>query len=188
MSSPSADMDAAGIGNLSAPPPMTGRDGRGLVVPHRPALAGDRVRHVGDAVALVVAETPQAALDAAELVAVEYEELPAVTSAEAALEADAPQLWPEAPGNVAIDWAGSGSGCANEAEVERILSEGAHRVRIRVVNQRIAGVPLEPRGATAAFDPASRPLHAPCRLAGRRTAQGAARGDHWASSRERSAC
>jgi carbon-monoxide dehydrogenase large subunit len=151
----SDDMNAAGIGNLSAPPPMTGRDGQGLVVPHRPALAGDRVRHVGDAVALVLAETPQAALDAAELVAVEYAELPAATSSEGALEADAPQLWPEASGNVAIDWPGPVPGATNEADVERILSEAAHRVRIRVVNQRVAGVPLEPRGATAAFDPAS---------------------------------
>src|SRR5687768_4513630 len=77
----SEDMTAAGVGNLSAPPPMRGRGGRALAVPHRPALAGDRVLHVGDAVALVVAETPQAALDAAELVAVEYEALPSVTSA-----------------------------------------------------------------------------------------------------------
>jgi len=151
----SDDMDAAGIGNVSAPPPMTGRDGRRLVVPHRPALSGDCVRHVGDAVALVVAETPQEALDAAELVAVEYEVLPAATSSEAALEADARQIWPGAPSNVALDWPGPVPDAANEAEVERILSEAAHRVRIEVVNQRIAGVPLEPRGATAAFDPAS---------------------------------
>jgi carbon-monoxide dehydrogenase large subunit len=149
------DMQAAAIGNLSAPPPMTGRDGRSLIVPFRPALAGDRVRHVGDAVALVVAETPQAALDAAELVAIEYEELPAATSSEAVLAAEARQLWPEAAGNVAIDWPGPVPDATNEAEVERILHEAAHRVRIKVVNQRVAGVPLEPRGATASFDPAS---------------------------------
>src|SRR5688500_4764382 len=149
------DMEAAGIGNLSAPPPMTGRGGRALIVPHRPALAADRVLHVGDAVALVVAETPQAALDAAELVAVEYEELPALASSEAALRPDAPQLWPEAPGNIAIDWAGPVPDEQNEAEVARILGEAPHRIRIKVVNQRVAGVPLEPRGATASFDPAS---------------------------------
>ena len=151
----SDDMDAAGIGSLSLPPPMTGRDGRMLAAPRRPALAGERVLHVGDAVALVVAETPQAALDAAELVEIEYEELPSVTDTETAVETDAPQLWPEAPGNIAIDWAGPVPDAANEAEVERIFAGSAHRVRLRLVNQRIAGVPMEPRGATARFDPQS---------------------------------
>jgi carbon-monoxide dehydrogenase large subunit len=149
------DMEAAGIGNLSAPPPMTGRGRRALAVPHRPVLAPERVLHVGDAIALVVADTPQAALDAAELVAVEYEALPALASSAAALDPDAPQLWPEAPGNIAIDWAGPVPDERNEAEVARILGDAPHRIRIRVVNQRVAGVPLEPRGATASFDPAS---------------------------------
>lgn len=149
------DMDAAGIGSLSAAPPMTGRDGRGLVVPRRPALVSDLVRHVGDAVALVIAETPTAALDAAELVAVTYEELPAVTNAEAALNADATQVWPEAPGNIAIDWPGPVPDATNDAEVDRILNAAQHRISIKVVNQRVAGVPMEPRGATATFDETS---------------------------------
>ena len=172
----SKDMDAAGIGNLSVPPPMTGREGQKLAVPHRPALAAERVLHVGDAVALVVAETPQAAVDAAELVEVLYEELPSVTDTETAVEEDAPQLWPEAPGNLVIDWAGPVPDAANEAEVERILARAAHRVRIKVVNQRVAGVPLEPRGATAAFDPGSGryTLHAGSQGAGPLRAQLAA--------------
>ena len=99
-----ADMDRAGVGNVSVPPPLPGRGGRKLVVPHRPALARDRVMHVGDAVALVVAESAAAAHDAAELVAVDYDALPAVTEAEVALRPGAPKLWPEAPGNVAVDW------------------------------------------------------------------------------------
>ena len=150
----SADMEAAGVGALS-PPPLAGRDGRPLVAPYRPALAGDRVRHVGDPVALVVADTLQAALDASELVEVEYEELPAVTHSDSAPAADAPQLWPEASGNLAIDWPGPIPSAANEAEVEEILRRAAHRVRVRVGNQRIAGVPMEPRSATASFDEAS---------------------------------
>ena len=149
------DMQAAGVGNVSSPPPMMGRDRWSLIVPFRPALATDRVRHIGEAVALVVAETTQAALDAAELVAVEYEELPAVTASEAALRMDAPQLWPEAPGNVVNDWPGPVPDERNAAEVERILSEAPHRVRIKVVNQRLASAPMEPRGATAWFDAAS---------------------------------
>lgn len=147
-----ADMEAAGVGNVSVPAPLVGRGGRKLVVPHRPALAGDRVMHVGQAVAVVVAETFAIAQDAADLVAVDYESLHAVIGAEAALAPGAPQLWPEAPGNVAIDWPGAQPSEEDEAEVERILAEAPRRVRIVAVNQRLAGVPLEPRGATASFD------------------------------------
>jgi carbon-monoxide dehydrogenase large subunit len=150
-----ADMKTAAVGNVSMPPPIMGRDRWSQIVPFRPALSGDVVRHIGEAVALVLAETTQAALDAAELVAIEYEELPAVTSAEAALHADAPQLWPEAPGNVVIDWPGPVPDERNDAEVKRILGEAPHRVRLKLVNQRLASAPMEPRGATASFDPAS---------------------------------
>src|SRR5438128_3605255 len=66
--------DMEGIGNVSQHPPLNGRGGKPLIVPHRPALAGKTVRHVGEAVALVVAQSLSAAQDAAELVAVEYEE------------------------------------------------------------------------------------------------------------------
>ena len=165
-----ADMDRAGVGNVSVPPPLTGRGGRKLVVPHRPALARDRVMHVGDAVALVIAESAAAAHDAAELVAVDYDELPAVTEAEVALRPGAPVLWPEAPGNVAVDWVAHE---AHDAAVARLLAEAPHRVRVTAVNQRLAGVPLEPRAATAAFDPATGryTLHAGSQGAGALRAQ-----------------
>ncbi|HEY1362400.1 MAG TPA: xanthine dehydrogenase family protein molybdopterin-binding subunit, partial [Xanthobacteraceae bacterium] len=71
-----ADMDAAKIGNVSQHPPLNGRGGSNLVVPHRPALAGTTVRHVGEPVVLVVAETLAAAQDAAELVRIDYAERP----------------------------------------------------------------------------------------------------------------
>ncbi|HEX9905655.1 MAG TPA: xanthine dehydrogenase family protein molybdopterin-binding subunit, partial [Propylenella sp.] len=149
------DMRAAGVGNISVPPPMQGRDRTRLVVPYRPALAEGRALHVGQPVALVVAETQAAAEDAAELVAVEWGELPSVTDTQGALDPAAPQLWPEAPRNVALDWAGPQPDAANDAEVARIIGAAPHRARVRAVNQRVAGAPLEPRGATAAFDPQS---------------------------------
>jgi carbon-monoxide dehydrogenase large subunit len=148
-----ADMDAAGVTSIAGHMPMEGRGGSKIVVPVRPPLARERVLHVGDPVAIVVAETRGAAEDAAEIVEVRYEELPSVTGTEAAAAEGAPQLWPQAPGNVALDWPGPVPSAENEAEVEKLLASAAHRVRIKEDNQRLAGVPLEPRGATGEFDP-----------------------------------
>src|SRR6201993_4363798 len=103
-----ADME--GIGNLSQHPPLAGRGGQKLIVPHRPALAGKTVRHVGEAVAVVVAETLIAAQDAAELVAVDYQERAPAVDLREAIRDGAPQLWPEAPGNIAVGWPGLAGG------------------------------------------------------------------------------
>ena len=157
--------DTAGAGDLSRPVPMTGRGGKALVVPFRPALVGERVVHIGEAIALVVAETLVMARDAADLVAVDYEPLPAVSDARQALAAGAPVVWPQAPGNLALDWVGPDE--ESEAAVERAIARAAHVVSIAVTNQRLAGVPLETRGATAIFD-AERDhytLHAPSQSA-----------------------
>ena len=78
--------DMEGTGSLGRHPPLSGRGGKGLVVPHRPALAADRVVHIGEPVVMIVAETAAAAQDAAELVAIEYEALTPVTDARAALD------------------------------------------------------------------------------------------------------
>jgi carbon-monoxide dehydrogenase large subunit len=151
-----ADMTAAGVGSVAQVRPFPGRDGTLLKNPHRPALAGDRVRHVGEAVALVVAETEAAALDGAELVVVDYAPEPAVVDARAAVAPGAPQLWPEVPGNIAIDWAAPPHKDGSAArELEKIFAEAAHVARLSLVNQRIAVASLEPRGATADYDPAS---------------------------------
>lgn len=149
------DMIAAGAaGPITRHFPMTGRDGRVLVEPSRPALAGDRVMHVGEPVALVVAETAALAQDAAERVAVDYEVLDAVTDARAALAAGAPQLWPEARGNLAIDWQAPPSpDGANERRVAGIIAGAAHVARVSLHNQRIAVASMEPRGASASYDP-----------------------------------
>ncbi len=151
-----ADMDEAKIGNVSQHPPLAGRGGAKLVIPHRPALAAKTVRHVGEAVAVVVAETLNAAQDAAELVAVEYaERTPAVDLREAVRDG-APQVWPEAPGNIAVDWPGlAPDPDANAKEVDRVIASAAHVARVSVVHQRIVVASMEPRGATASYDQAN---------------------------------
>src|SRR5229473_2091520 len=133
-----ADME--GIGNLSQHPPLAGRGGAKLIVPHRPALAGKTVRHVGEAVAVVIAQTLTAAQDAAELVAVDY--------LREAVREGAPQVWPEAPGNIAVDWPGlAADPDANAREIDRIIASAKHVARVAVVHQRIMVQSMEPRGA-----------------------------------------
>jgi carbon-monoxide dehydrogenase large subunit len=146
-----ADMD--GIGNISRHPPLPGRDGAKLIVTNRPALAKDRVLHIGEAVAVVVAERALAAQDASEFVTVEYEPLTPVTDARAALKDGAPQIWPETPNNLAVDWPGPAADPpANAAEVERIFASAKYVARISEMNQRLCVASMEPRGATASYD------------------------------------
>ena len=83
--------DMEGVGNLGRHPPVPGRGGKGLVLPHRPALAGERVMHIGEPVAMVVAESAAAAQDAGEFVTVEYETMTPVIDARDALRDGAPQ-------------------------------------------------------------------------------------------------
>ncbi len=151
-----ADMKAAGVGNVSAHPPMTGRGGAKLVLPMRPALAEDRVMHVGQAVALVVANSAADAQDAGEKVVVDYEELDPVVDATAAVKPGATQLWPEAPGNIALDWAGLAKDPdANAREIDEIIKSAAHVAKLTQFNQRIFPATMETRGATASYDAAS---------------------------------
>src|SRR5215469_3931730 len=146
-----ADLDAAGVGTVSIPVPVPGAPG--MVVPPRPSLAGDRARHVGDTVALVVAETEAQARDAAELVEVDYAPRDAVADITRATEPGAPQIWPQAPGNLAVDWHPYGAKPEERAELNRVFAGAAHVARVRLVNQRIAMAPMEPRGALASYDP-----------------------------------
>ncbi|MEX0589643.1 MAG: xanthine dehydrogenase family protein molybdopterin-binding subunit, partial [Xanthobacteraceae bacterium] len=148
-----ADMEAAGVTNIALVLPMKDRTGKMMSIPARPSLAGDRVLHVGQPVALVVADSLARAQDAAEQVVIEYEELPAVADVRDAAAPNAPQLWPDAPNNIAIDWIGPDpDGEAQHREVERIFA-GAHKIaRVEVLNQRICAVTMEPRGATASYD------------------------------------
>jgi aerobic carbon-monoxide dehydrogenase large subunit len=148
--------DMTGVGSLGRHPPVPGRGGKTLVNPHRPALAGERVMHIGEPVAMVVAATAAAAQDAGELVTVEYEALTPVTDAREALRDGAPQVWPQAPGNLAVDWPGPNPDPdGNAKKVDEIFATAKHVARVAVMNQRMMANSMEPRGATASYDAAN---------------------------------
>jgi len=147
--------DMEDVGSIGRHPPLNGR-GKGLIVPHRPPLAAERALHIGEPVAMVVAESATAAADAAELVAVEYDALTPVIDARAALAPGAPQLWPQAPGNLAVDWPGPAADPeANARQVAAIFATAKFVARAAVMNQRMAVASMEPRGATASYDAAA---------------------------------
>ncbi len=151
-----ADIKAANVGNLSQHPPVAGRGGTKLIMPVRPALAGERVRHTGEAVAMVIAETLAAAQDGAEAVEVEYAPADAVMDLRDAVKPGAPQVWPEASGNIAIDWAGLAANPDEmAAKVDEAMKSAAHVARISLVHQRINVASMEPRGGTASYDKAN---------------------------------
>jgi aerobic carbon-monoxide dehydrogenase large subunit len=144
------DLDAAGIGGLPCRAPGRHRDGTPMTLTPRPALARGRVRHVGDPVACVVAESVAAAREGAEAVEIDYAPLPAVSDPVRALAPGAPRLWEEVPGNLALDWeAGDG------AAVDRVFAEPGVRVTtVDLVNNRLVANAMEPRGCLAEHDPA----------------------------------
>ena len=147
-----ADIQAAGLKSAGRHPPLPGRGGKELIQPFRPTLAGERVRYLGEAVAMVVAETRDQALDAADQIVVEYEDTQAVIDVLDALKPGAPQLHPEAPGNLALDWPGMVDSPENEREVDQIIKQAAHVARVTVRNQRMAVASMETRGATGVYD------------------------------------
>lgn len=156
-----ADLKAMNIGSISRHPPVSGRGGAKMVMPFRPALAGDKVMHGGDPVAMVVAETAALAQDAADLVQVEYEELEAVVDLDTAMSGKI-QIHADAPGNLSVDWAGPVPSDDNEREVADIIAKAAHVAKISVTNQRMVVASMETRGATGVYDKAadSYTLHA----------------------------
>ena len=137
-----ADLDGDGIGALPCIAQVA--TVAPIIVPTRPALARDRVRHVGDPVAFVVADTSEQARDAAERIAVAYRPLPAVVDAVAALAPDAPLLWNEAPGNLSYRFERG-----DKTAVEAAFATAAHVVEITLVNNRLVVVPSSrgPRSA-----------------------------------------
>jgi carbon-monoxide dehydrogenase large subunit len=129
---------------------LTGPSGGAMFFGPQPLLPVDRVRHVGEAVAMVVAETLPQALDAAESVEVEYQELPRVTNPRVAILQDAPAVWDEVPDNVFVDTMFGNSDATNRA-----FDEADHIVEMDLHIGRVTGVPMEPRAALGQYDPAS---------------------------------
>ena len=145
-----ADADADGLGGIKIYRLPPGFGGPKTFWPSRPVFAVDRVRHSGDGVALVVAETLVAARDAAERVEVEYEPLQANSSVAVAPNSGAPLIWEEAEGNTCFAYE-----LGDRAATDVAFTRAAHVVSLRLFNQRISANPLEPRGALGSYDPLS---------------------------------
>jgi carbon-monoxide dehydrogenase large subunit len=142
-----ADLAADGVGDLPTDRARKRRDGSPAFPTPRPALARGRVRHVGDPVALVVADTLERAIDAAERVAVDYEPVPAVGATAAALRPGAPAVWDEAPDNLAFV-----AEAGQREAVARAFERAPHVTRLDYVVTRVAVAPLEPRAAVGEYD------------------------------------
>jgi carbon-monoxide dehydrogenase large subunit len=145
-----ADMAADNVGPMRAFWIIRSADGRSMAEPPRFALARGQVRHVGEPVAAVFAETPAAAMDGAENILVDYAPLAAVTETRAALIAGAPQLHANAPGNVCFRWERG-----DAAAVERAFAAAAHITSLDLLNNRLVGAAIEPRAVLAMPDPAA---------------------------------
>ena len=142
------DLKKAGLGPVPCMVPLKNRDGSDMPMPERTAIATGRVRFVGDIVAMVVAETHAQAKDAAELIEVEYGELPAVIGTMAALEAGAPQVWDFAKNNVVFDWT-----LGDEAPMRAAFAKADKVATVDLINNRVIATSIEPRMATASWSP-----------------------------------
>jgi aerobic carbon-monoxide dehydrogenase large subunit len=144
-----ADWQASGFGDLPVPGGLKRRDGAPLYRPPFPALVKDRARWVGDYVAFVVAETIHQAMDAAELIAVDYEVLPAITAAADAVAPGVPLVWDDCPNNI----------CFVQLEGDKAATDAAfaradHVVKHRLVINRVTAASMEPRGSVGVYHPA----------------------------------
>ena len=144
------EMAAAGWKGLPAMAFFKGVGGSSLNVPARFGLAHERVRFVGEPVAVIVAETAYQAQDAAELIEVDYEDLPVLVEAADAVAAGATRIHDEVPNNLALDYE-----YGNREAADRAMEGAAHMVRVAVQAQRVAGSPMEPKSAVASYDAAA---------------------------------
>ena len=142
-----ADLAAAGIGGLPCGWGITDKHGKPMTEPVHPVLAQGKVRHVGDPVAVVIAETREQAKDASELLGVEYGELPAVVEAMAAIVPGAPLVFDEAAQNTCYEWEIGDQGATDAA-----FAQAAHVAKLDLVNNRLVPNAMEPRAALGDYD------------------------------------
>jgi len=154
-----ADLRADGIGAFPIDPGLNNAAGQPMTAPPYYPLAIGEVRFVGEAVAAVIAQTREKAEDAAERVAVDYQELPAVATIEAAAAPSAIQVWPDAPGNVAAQ-----TEFGDKAAVDAAFARAKHVTRLSFYNQRLVPVSMETRGSVGEYDAKSGrvTLHTSC--------------------------
>ncbi len=141
------DLRADGVGGLPCAWPVTGKGGAPTKEPTHPPLAQDKVRHVGDPVAFIIAESLLQARNAAEAVEVDYEALPAVGGVLEAIKPGAPAVFEDIPDNVCVDWE-----LGDKAATDAAFQGAAHVARISLVNNRLVGNPMEPRAAIGEYD------------------------------------
>ena len=142
--------DLAGYGPLKSTLPLKNRDGSPIRYTPRPALSGDKVRYVGDAVACVIAETVAQAKDAAEAVVLDLEPLPPVLTPADAVKHGAPLLFDAVPNNIALDYH-----YGDTAKVAEAFAKAKHVTRLTTSNQRMVVNAMEPRAAIGEYDTAS---------------------------------
>jgi len=142
-----AELAQDGVGPIPFPPLFKRADGSPMAAPPRMPLADGTVYYVGQPVAAIAAGTREQAQDAAELVGVEYAELPCVIGLDEALKDGAPQLWPQAPGNISAEMRHG-----DAAKTEAAFSRAAHVTRLALHNQRLNAMALEPRCSIAVFE------------------------------------
>ncbi len=143
--------DVAHLGDLPCLAPMTNSDGSAMPLPPYPLLARGTVRHVGDAIAMVVADDIDGARLAAEAIAIDYEPLPTVVEIEDAMAYEAEKVWSDLPSNIAYD-----NAIGDEAKTDAAFEGAAHKVSLTVVNNRLVANYLEPRASIGEYDAASR--------------------------------
>jgi carbon-monoxide dehydrogenase large subunit len=146
------DVAAEKLGDVPCVHPLTSRDGKPRHDTPRPVLAIGKVRHVGQPVALVVAETLAQARDAAEAIEVEYDELPAVVDSRAAIAKGAPQLFDHIPGNLVFDW---DNDMTDAKATEAAFAKAKHVTALELVNNRVVANSMEPRNALADYEAAT---------------------------------
>jgi aerobic carbon-monoxide dehydrogenase large subunit len=144
------DLEADGVGGLPCGWQIHSKDGSPMQEPPHPVLALGRVRHVGDPVAVVIADTLGHARDASELVKVNYATEPAVTDAADALKRGAPLVFSEVPGNICYDWQ-----LGDLAATDAALKSAARVVKLDLTNNRLVPNAMEPRAAIGDFDRAT---------------------------------
>ena len=145
-----ADLDADGVGGVPCGWQIHNKDGSPMAEPKHPVLAVGKVRHVGDPVAVVIAETRQQAKNAAELIEIGYDDLPGIATMKAAIAPGAPLVHDDVPGNVCYDWH-----IGDKDAVEAAFARATHRVKLDLHNNRLVPNALEPRAAIGEFDRSS---------------------------------
>jgi carbon-monoxide dehydrogenase large subunit len=142
-----ADLQAAGLGSLPCGWAVKNKDGSPMAEPPHPVLAQGHVRHVGDPVALVIADSKEAAQEAADLVAVDYRSLPAVIQVDDAVKSGRPLVYDNVAGNICYDWH-----IGDKAAADAAFAKAAHVTKLDLVNNRLVANPMEPRAYIGEFD------------------------------------